>query len=121
MGSYNFSDSDTESEGSYSRDDVWGDDSDTSDESNEEQETFYDENPYCLVSRWAMQKIINEKASCKYCNGSLTIIDVITCLSPYAECDNLLARTLIVNRISFQEDIWPPKTTNILKLTGNLY
>ena len=51
MGSYNFSDSDTESEASYSRDDVWGDDSDTSDESNEEQETFYDENPYCLVSR----------------------------------------------------------------------
>ena len=75
MGSYNFRDSDTESKGSYSSDDVWGDDSDTSDESNEEQEIFYDENPYCIVSRTAMQKMINERASCKYCNGSLTIID----------------------------------------------
>ena len=62
-----------------STDGVWGDDSDTSDENNEEQEIIYDENPYCIVSPRAMQKMINERASCKYCNGSLTIIDVITC------------------------------------------
>lgn len=48
LGLYDFSDSDTKSEGGYASDDVWEDDSDKSDESNAEEEIFYEENPYCI-------------------------------------------------------------------------
>lgn len=44
LGLYNFSDSDAKSKGGYASDDAWEDDSDKSDESNAEQEIFYEEN-----------------------------------------------------------------------------
>ena len=48
LGLYDFSDSDTKSEGGYASDDVWEDDSAKSEESNAEEEIFYEENPYCI-------------------------------------------------------------------------
>lgn len=62
---FNFSDSDTVSEGGDARDDVLRDDLDILDESNTKQEMFSEENLWYMLSHRAAQKFINEEAFCK--------------------------------------------------------
>ena len=43
--------------------------------SSEEQKMFYEENPYWIELRGVVQQMVNEGASCKCCNDSLTFVD----------------------------------------------
>ena len=75
---------------------------DISKENNDEQEILYKEIIYYILSRGAMQKMINEKAFYKYCNGSLTIIDEDSLSQSLGSIVTiLLVQNLIANQISY--------------------
>ena len=73
----------------------------------EDQEILSIEDDACtFVSLQVMQKMVDERASCKYCGGSLSIIEDNDSCNHYVPCGILNALTICVNLTIYRDIIW---------------